>query len=79
MNRRHHGYPKMAIRDVGGNKKSGREDLNLRPHGPEPCALAGLRYAPNSFARLITTSGKLSAHCTLYPIQPDYCLYCVRA
>ncbi len=27
-------------------KKSGREDLNLRPHGPEPCALAGLRYAP---------------------------------
>ncbi len=25
---------------------SGREDLNLRPHGPEPCALAGLRYAP---------------------------------
>ena len=25
---------------------SGREDLNLRPHGPEPCALADLRYAP---------------------------------
>jgi hypothetical protein len=21
--------------------------LNPRPHGPEPCALAGLRYAPN--------------------------------
>ncbi len=20
--------------------------MNLRPHGPEPCALAGLRYAP---------------------------------
>jgi hypothetical protein len=27
--------------------KSGREDLNLRPHGPEPCALTELRYAPN--------------------------------
>jgi hypothetical protein len=27
--------------------RSGREDLNLRPHGPEPCALAGLRYAPS--------------------------------
>ena len=27
--------------------KSGREDSNLRPHGPEPCALTGLRYAPN--------------------------------
>ncbi len=26
---------------------SGREDLNLRPHRPERCALAGLRYAPN--------------------------------
>ena len=26
--------------------ESGREDLNLRPHGPEPCALADLRYAP---------------------------------
>jgi hypothetical protein len=21
--------------------------LNLRPHGPEPCALTELRYAPN--------------------------------
>ena len=27
-------------------KQSGREDLNLRPHGPEPCALAKLSYAP---------------------------------
>ncbi len=27
--------------------KSGREDLNLRPHGPEPCALAKLSYAPS--------------------------------
>jgi hypothetical protein len=26
---------------------SGREDLNLRPHGPKPCALTGLSYAPN--------------------------------
>ena len=28
--------------------KSGREDLNLRPHGPEPCALAKLSYAPSA-------------------------------
>src|SRR5579883_3203437 len=27
-------------------RQSGREDLNLRPHGPEPCALAKLSYAP---------------------------------
>ena len=26
---------------------SGRGALNSGPHGPEPCALAGLRYAPN--------------------------------
>ncbi len=26
--------------------ESGREDLNFRPHGPEPCALAKLSYAP---------------------------------
>ena len=27
-------------------KKSGRQDLNLRPLGPEPSALAKLSYAP---------------------------------
>ena len=27
--------------------ESGRPDLNRRPHGPEPCTLAGLSYAPN--------------------------------
>jgi hypothetical protein len=27
--------------------QSGREDLNLRPHGPKPCALTVLSYAPN--------------------------------
>ena len=27
-------------------RESGREDLNLRPPGPEPGALTGLRYAP---------------------------------
>ena len=31
---------------VSGCQKSGQEDLNLRPHGPEPCALAKLSYAP---------------------------------
>ena len=29
--------------------ESGRRDLNSGPHGPEPCALAGLRYAPNDW------------------------------
>ena len=28
--------------------QSGRADLNRRPHGPEPCALAGLSHAPNA-------------------------------
>jgi hypothetical protein len=28
---------------------SGRRDLNSGPHGPEPCALAGLRYAPSAW------------------------------
>jgi hypothetical protein len=27
-------------------EQSGRADLNRRPHGPEPCALAGLSHAP---------------------------------
>ncbi len=27
-------------------RKSGREDSNLRPYGPEPYALTRLRYAP---------------------------------
>ncbi|GAG48599.1 unnamed protein product, partial [marine sediment metagenome] len=27
---------------------SGRGDLNPGPHGPEPCALSGLRYAPKA-------------------------------
>src|SRR3954468_635136 len=38
------GTPKMC--SAGGLRQSGREDLNLRPHGPEPCALAKLSYAP---------------------------------
>ena len=35
---------------------SGRADLNRGPHGPEPCALAGLSYAP-----YIPTGGKQTA------------------
>ncbi len=27
--------------------KSGRQDSNLRPPGPKPGAMTGLRYAPN--------------------------------
>ena len=29
--------------------KSGRQDSNLRPPGPKPGALTGLRYAPKQF------------------------------
>ena len=29
--------------------KSGRQDSNLRPPGPKPGAMTGLRYAPNNF------------------------------
>ena len=32
--------------------KSGRQDLNLRPHGPEPCALSRLSYAPQLHASI---------------------------
>src|SRR5260370_26699468 len=35
----------VSIRSIR-NKWSGRKDLNLRPPGPEPGALARLRYAP---------------------------------
>ena len=31
---------------------SGREDLNLRPLGPEPSALTKLRYAPKNTIEL---------------------------
>ncbi len=29
--------------------KSGRQDSNLRPPGPKPGAMTGLRYAPSDF------------------------------
>ncbi len=32
------------------DRKSGRLDLNQRPHGPEPCALSRLSYAPRVHA-----------------------------
>jgi Phage integrase family len=43
--------------DDSGLHQSGREDLNFRPHGPEPCALAKLSYAP--FTTLIILTGCL--------------------
>ncbi len=36
---------------VNGRLESGRLDSNQRPHGPEPCALAKLSYAPWSLYR----------------------------
>src|SRR5574341_2374118 len=55
------GYPRMSwmagmsdgrprLRNTNapetGVEWSGRRDLNPQPHGPEPCALAKLRYSP---------------------------------
>ena len=36
----------MKLLNLRGIKWSGRVDLNHRPPGPEPGALARLRYAP---------------------------------
>ena len=38
-------FHKQWIEWLAG-EKSGREDLNLRPLGPEPSALSKLSYAP---------------------------------
>lgn len=38
---------------------SGREDLNLRPPGPEPGALTRLRYAPTPCSRLLSATAKI--------------------
>ncbi len=44
----------------GGLLLSGRADLNRRPHGPEPCALTKLRYAPHGGHH--TTKGVSGKH-----------------
>src|SRR2546422_10026851 len=58
--------------------QSGREDLNLRPPGPEPGALTGLRYAPKwsdrptvrpSAPRGSRTPSLLVRSQTLYPVE----------
>ena len=36
--------------------KSGRQDSNLRPPGPKPGAMTGLRYAPNNFLAKVAES-----------------------
>ena len=46
MNQCSHGCPMRGIRGNRGCVWSGRTDLNRRPLGPEPCALAGLSHAP---------------------------------
>jgi hypothetical protein len=40
-------YP-IELRDLK-KIKSGWQDSNLRPHGPKPCAITGLRYTPNLY------------------------------
>jgi hypothetical protein len=59
---------KLILRDTGSGGKcavtsekkewSGRKDLNLRPPGPEPGALARLRYAPTA-TRVLQTKREL--------------------
>ena len=41
----------MKLLNLRGIKWSGRMDLNHRPPGPEPGALARLRYAPTDTLR----------------------------
>src|SRR5947209_5082032 len=42
---------RLADMPVSEPRESGREDLNLRPYGPEPYALAKLSYAPIFFLK----------------------------
>jgi hypothetical protein len=44
-----------------GENWSGREDLNLRPPGPEPGALARLRYAPTGRHPGTVTAARVEA------------------
>ena len=37
--------------------KSGRQDSNLRPPGPKPGAMTGLRYAPSNFCGVAESKG----------------------
>src|SRR5271156_4368366 len=48
-------------------KWSGRKDLNLRPPGPEPGALARLRYAPTVYARAAQNSRENQARIAQLP------------
>ena len=54
---------KVQIRE--GKRWSGRKDLNLRPPGPEPGALARLRYAPNLSSYFLTVYAGLHASATI--------------
>lgn len=50
--RRRHGWPEnknpLLLFAEEDFMLSGRQDSNLRPPGPKPGAMTGLRYAPNS-------------------------------
>src|SRR5262249_29723528 len=43
----------------GNYAESGREDLNLRPFGPEPNALAKLSYAPSDISRHVSAIAEI--------------------
>ena len=45
---------KTGCADIPFEEWSGRVDLNHRPPGPEPGALARLRYAPTEYNGVIT-------------------------
>ena len=70
----------MKLLNLRGIKWSGRMDLNHRPPGPEPGALARLRYAPTVRRNLSATNfasrlAQLSTHgyTRLVPSLPDSC------
>jgi hypothetical protein len=55
----------------GGNKKSGRADLNRRPRGPKPRALTGLSYAPTLISIADLGQNVKPEHGLEGPVQED--------
>ena len=53
---------KAQSRNLSEAKISGREDLNLRPHGPEPCALPTELRPVKIFQIKVNLTAKVSAH-----------------
>ena len=59
--------------------QSGRQDLNLRPHGPQPCALAKLSHAPNSKYYYSKRNKKCNSFYCIIRVYFQLLLYNVKA